>query len=163
MIIAIRLDTVVIKTIHILTRFALVPDLAAHGFTVKQVCGSGTEFNFLLSFADSSMSSLYLCWNDNNTHLVYHIALISKNLLLNTKTTKYVNNKYLFGLVLESSVKLSHMFPTASTKFGFCFKALAVDNMDEFIFSKLLEYTKLYPKSCNICFPTAKDWVVCVT
>ena len=56
----IRLNTVVIKSIHLLTLFALVPDLAARGFTVKQVCGSGTEFNFLLSFADSSMISLYL-------------------------------------------------------------------------------------------------------
>ena len=45
-------------------------------------------------------------------------------------------------MVLESSVKLSHMLPTASIKFGFCFNAAAADANDGSIFSILLAYAK---------------------
>ena len=45
-------------------------------------------------------------------------------------------------MVLESSVKLSHMFPTASIKFGFCFNAAAADAIDGSIFSIVLAYAK---------------------
>ena len=43
-------------------------------------------------------------------------------------------------MVLESSVKLSHMFPTASIKFGFCFNAAAADAIDGSIFAIVLAY-----------------------
>ena len=62
------------------------------------------------------------------------------NILSTNKETKYVYTKYLSGLVLESSVKLSHMFPTASIKFGFCFNAAAADAIDGSIFAIVFAY-----------------------
>ena len=153
----IRLNVVVIKSIYLLTPFALVPDLAAHGFTVKQVCGSGTEFNFLLSFADSSMSSLYLCWNNSNIHLVYYITLLFKTYYqIPTQPNTFITSTFL------------DWFWRALLNCPTCFQQpqLSLDSASKqqqsipLMNSYLLKYwniQKLYSKSCNICFATAQD------
>ena len=149
------LKTVAIKCIHLLTLLALVPNSAVCGFTVKHVCGSGNEFNFLLSFADSSMISLYLSWNVNNIHLVYSIILMFYD-KIPTQPNKLKTSTFL-DWFWRALLNCPTCFQQPQLSLDSAWKQQQWTPLMDSYLLKYWNIQKLYSKVCNICFPTAQD------
>ena len=153
----------IVKTvaINLLTPLALVPNLAVCGFTVKHVCGSGNEFNFLLSFADSSMISLYLSWNVNQIQLVYSIILIFYTLFetydkIPTRPNKFKTSTFL-DWFWRALLNCPTCFQQPQLSLDSAWKQQQSSSLMDSYLLKYWNIQKLYSKGCNISFATAQD------